>query len=65
MTFELLAKQRVTIAAPIVREAMQDAREEIASTFDNVTIHMSGNEIDGNAIAQDIRAHRFAWEVSK
>jgi hypothetical protein len=65
MTFEALAKTRVTIASPIVREAMEDAREEIASTFDNVKIITGNAEIDGNMIAEDIRAHRFSWEMNK
>lgn len=65
MTFEALAKTRVTIASLIVREAMEDAREEIASTFDNVKIITGDTEIDGNMIANDIRSHRFSWEMDK
>jgi hypothetical protein len=62
MTFEALAKTRVTIASALVREAMQDAREEIASTFDNTHVHIDGQSVNGDVIADDIRNHRFSWE---
>lgn len=65
MTFEALAKTRVTVASALVREAMQDAREEIASTFDNVKIIVGDDEINGNMIAAEIRSHRFSWEMER
>jgi hypothetical protein len=62
MTYERMAKFRAVFVAPEFREAMQDAREEIASTFENTVVHVDGSSIDGNVIAEDIRNHRFSWE---
>jgi hypothetical protein len=62
MTFERMAKFRAVYVAPELREAMQDAREEIASTFDNTHVHIDGQSVNGDVIAEDIRNHRFSWE---
>ena len=64
MTYEQLARFRAVYVAPEFREAMEDAREEIASTFDDTIVHIGGASVDGNVIAHDIRNHRFAWEKS-